>query len=201
MSDYSVVADVSEALRELLWVEMSQDDQISPQIVGSQQAIDLRNPRDTAEGGTSGLSVWLYHVTENEFLKNQPNKRWIREEDGRRRHDIQRRPPMAVDLYYLVTPLTADSRGDHLLLGKAMQILYDNPTILLADPAGESSEELRVTWDRLNLEDLTRIWDALRERYRLSVCYRVRVTRIDSEREIRGARVIERVLREGEVAA
>jgi len=197
MSSYSVVADVSEALRELLWVEISQDDQIFPQIVGSQQAIDLRNPRDTAEGGTSGLSVWLYHVAENEFLKNQPKERRVREEDGRRRHDLQRRPPMALDLYYLITPLTADSRGDHLLLGKAIQILYDNPTILLAEAAGQSSEELRVTWHRLSLEDLTRIWDALRERYRLSVCYLVRVTRIDSERDIRGARIIERTLREG----
>jgi hypothetical protein len=44
---------------------------------------------------------------------------------------------------------------------------------------------------RLTLEELTRIWEALREPYRLSVAYQVRVTHIDSERTLGSGRVQE----------
>ena len=46
------------------------------------------------------------------------------------------------------------------------------------------AEELRIIFCRLTLEELTRIWDALREPYRLSVCYQVRVSRICSGVEL-----------------
>jgi hypothetical protein len=46
---------------------------------------------------------------------------------------------------------------------------------------------------RLTLEELTRVWEALREPYRLSVGYIVRVTRVESLRAVRNARVIDRV--------
>ncbi len=70
-----------------------------------------------------------------------------------------------------------------MLLGKTMQILYDNATIFLEDAASNIFEELRVIFCRLTLEELTRIWESLREPYRLSVCYLIRVTRIDSRRK------------------
>ena len=46
--------------------------------------------------------------------------------------------------------------------------------------------------DRVYRYELTRIWDALKEPYRLSVCWKVTVTRIDSERQFGTGRVIER---------
>ena len=44
------------------------------------------------------------------------------------------------------------------------------------------------------LQELTGIWDALREPYRLSVCYEIRLTRIDSLRSLKAARIADRTL-------
>ena len=99
---------------------------------------------------------------------------------------------MALNLFFLVTPFAPSGEADHLLLGKTMQVLYDNANIFLEDVASEVFEELRVIFCRLSLEELTRIWESLREPYRLSVCYLIRVTRIDSRRTPTSGLVLER---------
>lgn len=184
MSSYQVLDAVSDALRGILWEELEKDDILRP-LVGSESAIVFSNPSETAQGSSNRLSLWLHQITENEFVKNQPLQR------GPASAEL-RLPPMALNLYFLVTPFGTTSEASHLILGKVMQVLYDNATVLLRDEAGGIFEELRIIFCRLSLEELTRIWEALREAYRLSVCYQVRVTRIDSQRRPRGARVVER---------
>ncbi|MEM7585301.1 MAG: DUF4255 domain-containing protein [Acidobacteriota bacterium] len=184
MSSYSVVAAVSEALRSLLWEAYNEDDTLRP-IVGSEEAIVLKNPTQTAQDSASRISLWLHHITENEFMKNQPMERGPS-------HDTQRFPPLALNFSFLLTPFAASTAAEHLLLGKAMQVFYDNATILLRDEASGIAEELRIIFSRLTLEELTRVWDSLREPYRLSLCYQVRVNRIDSLRVPRHARIVER---------
>jgi hypothetical protein len=100
-------------------------------------------------------------------------------------------PSLHLNFFYLVTPFAPTGEGDHMLLGKTMQVLYDNATVFLR--GNDIVEELRIILCRLTLEELTRIWDALREPYRLSVCYQIRVTSIDSQRIPGHARVIERL--------
>jgi len=185
VSSYAVVAAVSEALRRILWEEFEKDGVIQP-IVGSELAIVFRNPTETARDSANRLSLWLHHITENEFLKNQPMERGPT-------YDTLRFPPLALNFSYLVTPFAPSGEADHLLLGKTMQVLYDNAVILLRDETSDIGEELRIIFNRLSLEELTRIWEALREPYRLSLCYQVRVTRIDSQRLTRQARVIDRL--------
>jgi hypothetical protein len=106
-------------------------------------------------------------------------------------------PPLTLNFFYLVTPFAPTGEGDHMLLGKTMQVLYDNATVFLR--GNDIAEELRIILCRLTLEELTRIWDALREPYRLSVCYQVRVTSIDSQRIPGHARVIERIAGFGQI--
>lgn len=101
-------------------------------------------------------------------------------------------PPLALNFYYLITPFATSGDGDHLLLGKTLQVLYDNSTILIVDTPNSIAEELRVILCHLTLEQLSRIWEALMQPYRLSVCYEVRVTRVDSRKTISQARVVER---------
>ena len=86
-----------------------------------------------------------------------------------------------------------------MVLGKVMQIFHDNSIIYVRDTINNIHEELRIIFKRMSLEELTRVWEALREPYRLSVCYEVRVTRIDSSRIQQNARVIERAADHGEV--
>src|SRR3712207_8206086 len=70
-----------------------------------------------------------------------------------------RRPPRST-----LFPYTTLFRS---LLGKTMQVLYDNASMLLRDPADQIAEELRVVLAPLTLEELTRVWEALQEPYRL----------------------------------
>jgi hypothetical protein len=185
MSSYGVLRAVSVALRQILWEEFQLDPAVGP-IVGSEASIVFSNPTETRQQPANRLSLWLYQITENEHMKNQPAVR----ANGA---DTIRPAPMALNLHYLVTPFAPSGELDHLLLGKTMQVLYDNATTLLRLPAEEIAEELRIIFARLTLEELSRVWEALREAYRLSVAYQVRVTQVDSLQTTGYARVIDRI--------
>jgi hypothetical protein len=183
MSSYMVLSRVSEELRRVLWAAFEADSVVRP-IVGSPAAIVFANPTETARDSANRLSIWLYQITENEFLKNQP----VARTNG---HTTMQDMPLALNLHYLITPFAPTPEADHRVLGLAMQTLYDNAILPLRRPEEDISEELRVIFCRVSLEELTRVWEALREPYRLSVAYTVRVTRIDSRRAPQRARVVE----------
>jgi hypothetical protein len=199
-----VISAVSIALRDLLWERYDADPAIGPLFPSQQNSIVFDNPTETARQGVGRLSLWLYQVAENEHLKNQPP---VRLPPGPAGDAAQEMTPLAMDLYYLVTPFLPsgpDSQtivSDHLLLGLTMQALYDSAIVVLRDAARDVAEELRIVLCRLTLEELTRVWYALREPYRLSVCYQVRVVQIESRRIVPGARVIERVTGYGDEPA
>lgn len=182
MSSYTVLSAISEALRGILWESYAADPVVRT-IVGSEDAIVFTNPTETVQDSANRLSLWLYHLTENEFLKNQPPQRG----NG---NNIQE-TPLALNLFYLLTPFAGSGQADHLLLGLTMQTFYDNGILLLERPTEGEFIELRTVLCRLSLEELTRIWEALREPYRLSICYEVRVTQIDSRRQVNAARVLQ----------
>ena len=188
MSNYNVISAVSNELRGILWRTYQADiaaGNLDPDLMPSEQAIAFTNPTQTARETDKRLSLWLYRITENEFVKNQPALR-------RNGEDTLTDPPLALNLFYLITPFAPAQQpdGDHLLLGATMQALYDH-AIMPLQAAGPVYEELRVILCRVTLEELTRIWEALREPYRLSLCYQLRVTRIDSRQSVQHSRVNE----------
>jgi hypothetical protein len=192
MSNYTVIAEVSKALRNILWKAFSGDG-VTQRIMGSSDgAIVFSNPTEAARDSANRLSLWLYRVTENEYVKNQPMRR---ASTG----NAEQFPPLALNLYYLLTPFATSVESDHLLLGKAMTTLYDHATTVLVEPESGIAEELHIVLCRLTLEEFTRIWEARMEPYRLSVCYEVRVTRLDSLRIPANARVVERSAGFGDV--
>ena len=111
MSSYQVLAATSEALRDILWDAYNADTVLRP-IVGNKQAIVFSNPTETARDSANRISLWLYQVTENEFLKNQPATR------GNSHQSLQE-TPLALNLFFLVTPFGPSGGADHLLLGLA----------------------------------------------------------------------------------
>jgi Pvc16 N-terminal domain len=184
MSSYRVLAATSDGLRRLLWNSFVSDPVVRP-LIGTEDAIVFLNPTDTVKDSARRLSLWLYHVSEDEHVKNTPN---IRLTNG-----TFRAPPLTLDLYYLLTPFSTSGEADHLVLGRAMQTLYDQGTARIVDTTGATSidEELRISLYRRSLDEISQVWQALREPYRLSVCYQVKVTHIDSGRMIDGSPVIE----------
>ena len=183
MSNYLVLSDVSKALRDVLW-DAYKDDALITSVVGSEAAIVFTNPTQTAQDASNRMSLWLYQITENEHLKNQQPQRV-------QGSNSFTETPLALNLYYLITPFAPSGELDHLLLGKTAQVLYDNAIIQLRNSADNVAEELKITFCRLSLEELTRIWEALREPYRLSVCYQIRVARIESQYTTQKSRVLE----------
>lgn len=183
MSSFRVLAVASDGLRRLLWNSISADPVTQP-LVGTEDAIVFLNPTATAQDSARRLSLWLYHVSEDEHVKNLPA---VRLDDAR-----TRMTPLALDLYYLLTPFAASGEADHLLLGKAMQTFHDTATARVVDATSmDVNEELRITLYRRSLDEISQVWQALREPYRLSVCYQVKVTHLDSVREDPAARVVD----------
>ncbi len=144
--------------------------------------IDLRSPRELHEASGDdaphAVSLWMYRIVRSGHTLNRPSERLTPSQTRRR--------PLPVNLYYLVTPLAATSEDEQLLMGKALQVFNDYPTLrggLLEDSLEGLTVELRVNLEPLELEGLTRVWDALQEPYQLSVTYLVQVVDIDSSRE------------------
>lgn len=182
MSSFRVLATASEGLRRLLWNAISIDLVTLP-LVGTEDAIVFLNPTVTAQDSSRRLSLWLYHLSEDEHVKNAPP---VRLADA-----STRMTPLALDLYYLLTPFTGTGEADHLLLGKAMQTLHDTAIVRVVDTVvGDINEELRISLYRRSLDEISQVWQALREPYRLSVCYQVKVTHLDSLRDETAAHVI-----------
>ncbi|MBS1824056.1 MAG: DUF4255 domain-containing protein [Acidobacteria bacterium] len=176
-SAVNIVGDVTQMLNDLLL-------DLTPSL-DSPADLRLQGNNDTAR-----INIYLYQVLENPYAKNQ---HWRTRENG----DL-RFPPLALNLYYLLTPYANDQLSAHHVLGDAMRILHDHS--LLVGPA--LIESLRLTVEQiaivlvpLQLEDLTRIWNALQSPYRLSVAYEVRVVLVPSETAVTPDRVTVRINR------
>jgi len=195
MSSYRVLVEASRLLRDTIWDVFQNDPAIFPQVVPGMATIVFSNPTETLQNNANRLSLWLYRIEENEFIKNQPMVR----RDGNGDQLNLAYPPLSLDLSYLITPTTGNPEQDLLLLGRTMQVLYENSVLVLSNPQEDVQEELKIILGRISLEELTRIWEALNEPYRLSVCYRVRVTQVDSERVLSAPPVSESARGYGEV--
>ncbi len=180
---YLVIREVSTFLKRLLVNGLAEHSETAI----AEADLLLSNPGQPAPGaGPKRLFLWLYQVTPNEHMRNDP---FIR----RQNDEEQRFPPLTVDLQYLLTPSTGNDESDQLVLGKAMQTLFDNAVIRMESPNDPSrSEELHISLASRTIDELAEVWEAMRQPYRLSVCYDVRVARIDSLRILAGGRVADR---------
>jgi hypothetical protein len=111
-------------------------------------------------------------------------------------------PPLAINLLYLLTPSTGSDLGDQQVLGRALQVFHEQSILLLqSTQPPNNTDELHVSLAPRTIEELAQVWEALQQPYRLSVCYEVRVARIDSLRKQQGGRVRDRVSQFSSMAA
>ncbi len=190
VSDYTTIADVSETLIYLLRSNM--EGLINP------DSIILFSPGEIEASDSVRLSVFLFQIIENVHMKNQ--------EMQKINLTKLKYPPLILDLYYMLTSYpssgiqdkTDRTKEEHSILGRAMQILYDNSIISGSTLRGnlkENDQELHISQTPLSLEDLTKIWNTFQDKpFRPSICYMVNTIRIESTREKDAKRVIERRL-------
>ncbi|MCK9621352.1 MAG: DUF4255 domain-containing protein [Methylobacter sp.] len=146
--------------------------------------VSLNTPKELTERNIEGVSVWLYRVIRDaERLNTPPMRRDFNQIES---------TPLPVCLHYLITPIVnttnavVDPGTEQVILGKILQIFHDHPTLRgsdLQDDFEGTEVELNVCLESLNLEEITRVWDALEGSYQLSVSYEVGVVNVDSAME------------------
>ncbi len=188
MSDYKVLAEVGQSIINVLWEQIKADPDLYA-LINDPSLISLESPAEHQENSTDPalLSVYLYRVTEDPYMKN----RIAVEGNGGR----VRKPPLTLDLYFLITPLLKAPRDQQIVLGKILQVLYDRPTLEGTDLDGSlatSGEVVRVIFNTVPLQEVSWVWQALETPYRLSVTYTVRVTLLDSTEEQFQSRILTR---------
>src|SRR5215471_9109236 len=109
LGDDSIIGDVTRTLVTLL---------------GGPTVVTLQSPAMLPTAGDSDvgkLNLFLYHVLENPHAKNQE---WLSPSSA-----LQEYPPLALNLYYLLTPYASDIVSAHSALSNAMTLLHDNSIV------------------------------------------------------------------------
>ncbi|NTX67251.1 DUF4255 domain-containing protein [Myxococcus sp. CA051A] len=162
------------------------------------QAFNLFSSKEMGGGPNAtepvrpALTLYLYRVTMNEHLRNQPAT------GG----SASTHPPLALDLHYLLTVWAEDAKDEHRLLGWAMNLLHTHQTLSASDLNEDGGwgpgEMVQLIPAELSNEDLMRIWDTFQRPYTLSVSYIARVIRIDVAEGLAAKPVVARRLSYGE---
>lgn len=183
MAGYTAIADVSETLLGVL----------RDRIEGCEEAVSLGpdsvslvDPETVEADSETRLSLSLYRIEENASLANTDLNRTA---DPSIRQD----PPLALDLYYLVTAHSAGTGADatgrtvaqQRLLGLAMQTFHDNAVLggdRLGDPFEEDAE-LQVSLVDTGIDERSALWSRLPETALTpSAIYHVGPVLVDSRR-------------------
>jgi hypothetical protein len=149
---------------------------------------------DPASADKGTVSLWLYQVAADEFVRNAPVPP-AETADGRK---VQYKlPPLGVNLYYLLTPVVEVAATQQELLAQAMLVLHENSAVRVPGPGAaeetEVSEVVRVSLLPDSLDERARLWDSIDKPYRLSVAYQVRTVRLVPKR-IEAAGTVGRVV-------
>jgi hypothetical protein len=176
MAGSGVISDVSQTLINALNNALGS---LFP--APAPQAI-LHDLQGTISTNPATLAVLLYELTEDASTRNRPMQRTATPTQA-----VLHKPPMTLALRYMIVPFAGDRLTEQRMLGRAMQALYDNAILSGPDLRGSpapggllgSADVLAVTLDPLNVEERTRVWNAIQKPYRLSLCYQVRVANID----------------------
>jgi hypothetical protein len=144
------------------------------------QAKDFPAP----DSATTKMLVYLYRVEVSPSRRHLPPRILP---DGRRR-----RPPLAIDLHYLLTPCASSAQVQQRLLGWCMRTLEDTATLPagLLNGLGQGSdifyedETVELVCEPLSIQDLVNIFDPIKPNVYLSAGYVARTVGIESRETV-----------------
>jgi Pvc16 N-terminal domain len=177
MATYHAIAATGEAILGLLEAARPQPEFANAQFA-LYQSTNFQNPME------EGISLYLYRVATNTTRRNLPPSIGP---DGRRY-----RPPLPLDLHYLLTPWARTAAKQQRLLGWSMRALEDTPILpvgLLNHYGTEPEtffphETVELVCEPLSLQEIVNIWDAFKPNLQLSAAYVARMVAIDTAVEI-----------------
>lgn len=138
------------------------------------------------------VTLFLYQVLEDATVRNRAKTRTV--VDG---GVVTTKQPLGLCLQYMVSAWGGDRHSEQRMLGRVLQVLYDDAVLdggQLAGVLAGTAARLHVSLSPLDLENRARVWSAIGKTYRLSVNYEIRVVDVDPERQERSAAVRERHL-------
>jgi hypothetical protein len=201
MSNALAIASVTAVLKDLL--DNAVIDHSLSTVVGDRVTITTLPPDRIRAGGNEivQLNLFLYNVA--------PNQGWRNVGLPSRNNEGQRltNPPLAIDLYYLLSAYGREDFDGEILLGYAMQTLHEMPVLtrdairkalepvspvdgsslpegmkdLSASDLAEQVELIKITPHTISTEEISKLWSAFQANYRPSVAYHVSVVLIESK--------------------
>lgn len=176
MATFRAVSAVSETMVHLLASRFSPEE-------FNMNSLEFRVylASDFATPMEAGVSVFLYRMFINPVQRTPPGRISA---NGKRL-----RPPLPLDLHFLVTAWARDASLQHSIAGWMMRVLEDTPSL----PAGllnhggldifEPDETVELAVAEIDTEALFRIWEVIGSNaYQISVPYVARNVRIESDR-------------------
>ncbi|MDR0857919.1 MAG: DUF4255 domain-containing protein [Oscillospiraceae bacterium] len=180
MGDYTAFVEAGESLVKLFRAFMT------PEPVSNPEQIGLCSPHSPEN---NQLTVSLFHVEED--MTNTQGGYY------QASRDVQRMRPTYFGLRFLVTahskaPEQMREADSYRIIGAATQTVLDNPSLppeLLVGSLAESGAQPRLMIERLNYEQLMKIWNNTSVAYKLSIVCKIEGVAIVSKRERRVSRV------------
>lgn len=142
---------------------------------------DLYQVKDFQTPMEEGVSLYLYRLSVSGSRRNLPPTVGA---DGRKY-----RPPIPLDLNYLLTAWAKTAARQQRLLSWALRTLQDAPVLpasFLNNYAPEHDvfrphEAIELVFDSLSLQDMNNLWSVMKQAPPLSVTYIVRMIAVESE--------------------
>jgi hypothetical protein len=151
-----------------------------PEPLRTSHAFDFRviSAGELAQGNDphNSLTLFLYRITLDEYLRNR-----------RRVNDpSDAETPLSIDLHYLLTAWADNPLAEQTVITWAMREMQMHPVLdsssLSPEADWDPSDMIQLIPAEITSDEMMRIWDLLRPKYRLSVPYIARVIRIDVDR-------------------
>ncbi len=180
MSNSLAIAAVTATLQNLIFQGTREE-------LGSGDITALPLDKARENRDRNQINLFLYHTMPSPAWSNRAKPRRVR-------HGETEKPPLALDLYYLITAY-GESDNDpksHALLGQVMSILHDHRELSPAEIEAATVESLSesdlhqqlervsISPQALSFEETSKIWGSFQAQYRISVAYQVSVVLIDS---------------------
>jgi hypothetical protein len=170
--------------------------------LGSTPSISAVPPDRIVSEDSDQLNVFLYRASVNPALRNEGLP--TRTANGSRRAQ----PPLALDLHYLVSAHCKVDLHAELLMGSAMLALdgmsvltpqaisayYGQPTpagitsdvwtLLTGSLLDQQPEQVTVSFENMSIDDISKLWSVLGEKYRPSAAYLVTVVLLQPEGQV-----------------
>jgi len=194
MNSALVIASVTTALKNLLNNGLVQE--LSGANAGEVKVSTL--PPDRITSGTeerTQLNLYMYRVT--------PNSSWRRGSTMATHMEHEVGSFLGLDLHYLLTAYGEHDIEAEVLLGYAIQLLYETPILTrealrtafaLTAPKYASGaisttafdnqpEQVKISPEFLSMEEMSKLWSSLQARSRPSITYEVATVLIENRRE------------------